>query len=57
MEFVPVTSITTVGSNLAVGVENNIDTFFYSIPYDPVFSSRKEKEKFRLIASLNRSSP
>ncbi len=46
MEFVSVTSITTVGSNLAVGANNNINTFFfYSIPYDLLFTSNKEKEK------------
>ncbi len=43
MKFALVKPITTVGGNLAVGVDNNNDTFFSSsIPYDLVFEKKRK---------------
>jgi hypothetical protein len=55
-EFALVISITTVGSNLCVGIDNNINTF--SIQYHMISSSlqARRKKNFRLIASFTWSS-
>jgi hypothetical protein len=55
-EFALVLSITTVRSNLCVGIDNNINIF--SIQYHMISSSlqARRKKNFRLIASFTWSS-
>jgi hypothetical protein len=54
MAFVPVT---TVGNNLSVGIDNNINNFFIQFRMISSFLEERREKEFRLIASFTRSSP